>query len=74
MLYCAYCDRRFFDGELVTFRNLSGTHIAHHTECFETWRRSEEELCRLFSQEFDAGSIETFERPFYDSQIVADAG
>lgn len=70
MLYCSHCERRFFDGELMKVRDVNGTEVPMHGECFDRWLAAEADLARLFGHDFNEGLIETFERFFFDHQIL----
>jgi hypothetical protein len=70
MLWCHYCDKRFFDGELVTIRDCGGTEMHYHGGCFSEWMTEQRKAAAFFGHDYHEGLIETFERHFFERQIA----
>ena len=70
MLYCSFCAHGFTDGTTLRFKVLGGTEIPYHAECFAKWADLERAAAMLADEEFDLSRIESFERPYRDSQVM----
>jgi hypothetical protein len=73
MLYCARCDRNFFDGEDITIRSVAGTEQAYHHGCHVDLCDELREVAKSFGPTFDQDAyvpVMFFSRTFRDSQIV----
>ena len=73
MLFCCGCDKPFFDGEWLTIRNVNGTELLYHHECFIAWTDELRDAAKTFGPDFDADPkvvIEYYERQFFSYQIL----
>jgi len=66
MIFCAYCDHPFHDGETLTIRLDYETERPYHSECFAKWYVTEQQARELVGEKFSA---EWFRRPFFERQI-----
>jgi hypothetical protein len=71
MIFCYWCDRKFFENEVLTIRNLSGTEIPYHGGCFAAWCDKEEVLADVMG-ESSPEPVEIFTRIFRAAQVAAD--
>lgn len=72
MLFCAYCQNSFFDGELITIRNVNGTEQPYHHECLVNWTAELRDTAKTFGPDFDHDpgvSVSYYERQFFEHQI-----
>lgn len=68
MIFCEYCQRRFFDGETIAIKLVNHTEHPHHCECLEKSRQEEIVLRRIFNDPTPV-DYEWFERIYRHSQV-----
>jgi hypothetical protein len=73
MIFCNFCDRAFYDGELITIRNVAGTELMYHHGCWIQYADNNRKLAEIFGETFDQDSMvpeQFFCRVFRTHQIA----
>jgi hypothetical protein len=70
-LFCSYCTRAFFDGEMLTIRLSHHQEFPMHGECFTAYLEEQREVAAVFGVDL-GGDVEFFERQFFDRQVQAE--
>jgi hypothetical protein len=73
MITCSWCDREFFDGELVMFRMCRGTEMPYHEECWNEWVAEKQKEAETFGHDFSLAvndGVPHFRRRYFDSQVA----
>ena len=76
MLYCEYCATGFFDGEVITIRNLNGTELMYHHGCWISFSDEQRKVAAAFGHDFDfedGAAIQFYSRVFQDRQITSES-